>query len=47
MIADTNEDANTIAPDRAHATMDPTTGDVIEEAQSQRKIHPITFRPDD
>ena len=46
MIADADNHNNTIAPDRAHATVDPATGDVIEEAQSKRKIHPITFRPD-
>ena len=46
MIADADNNNNAIAPDRAHATVDPATGDVIEEAQSQRKIHPITFRPD-
>ena len=46
MIAHTDgAAANTVAPDRAHATT-ATDGSVIEAHQNQRKIKPVTLVPD-
>ena len=44
MIAHTaGASANTVAPDRAHATADPETGELLETPQNQRSIKPITL----
>ena len=47
MIAHTEgAGANTVAPDRAHASIDPETQKLMETPQSERKVKPVTLSVD-